>query len=69
MKIPGVLSLDVEGITGADGVAEIWIHNVKHMACRIMASAVGRRGDYRDHGRAWDQAGKNAHYGPFEWAG
>ncbi len=68
VEIPGVLSLEVEGVTGADGVAEIWIRNVKHLACRMMASAVGRRGAYQDHGLSWNHTGKNAHYGPFDWA-
>ena len=69
VQIPGVLDIEVEGITGADGTSEVWIRNVKHLACRMMASALGRRGDYRDHGTRWDHAGKNAHYGPFEWRG
>jgi hypothetical protein len=38
------------------------------MACRMLAAAIGRRGDYRDHGQRWNHAGKNGHYGPFEWA-
>jgi hypothetical protein len=69
VEIPGVLSLEIEALAGADGASEIWISNVRHMACRAMAAALGRRGEYRDHGRRWDHAGKNAHYGPFEWAG
>lgn len=64
-----VAAVVVEGITGADGATEIWIRNVKHLACRAMASAIGRRGDYRDHGFEWNHAGKNAHYGPFDGAG
>ncbi len=68
VEIPGVLDLEVEAPTGVDGTSEIWITNIKHMACRMMASAIGRRGDYRGHGWRWNHAGKNAHYGPFEWA-
>ncbi|MBI4637959.1 MAG: DUF1326 domain-containing protein [Candidatus Rokubacteria bacterium] len=68
VQIPGVLDLEVEGILGADGSTEVWIRNLKHLACRMMASAIGRRGDYQDHGMRWNHAGKNAHYGPFEWA-
>jgi hypothetical protein len=67
VDIPGILHLEVEAITGADGVSEIWIRNVKHMASRALAVALGRRGDYRDHGRSWNHAGNNAHYGPFDW--
>lgn len=69
VDIPGILHLEVEAIPGADGVSEVWIRNVKHMASRALAVALGRRGEYRDHGRRWDHAGKNAHYGPFEWNG
>jgi hypothetical protein len=66
--IPGVLELDVEGIVGADGRREIWIDNLKHMAARLLASAVGRRGRYEDQDRRWNHDDKNAHYGPFTWA-
>lgn len=69
VEIPGVLDIEVEGVIGADGVTEVWIQNLKHLACRMMASAIGRRGDYQDHGMRWNHAGRNAHYGPFEWAG
>lgn len=69
VAIPGVLDIEVDGVIGADGVSEIWIHNLKHLACRTMASAIGRRGNYHDHGVRWNHAGRNAHYGPFEWAG
>ena len=34
-----------------------------------MASAIGRRGRYEDHGVRWNHAERNAHYGPFEWTG
>jgi hypothetical protein len=68
VEIPGVLDIEVEGIIGADGASEIWIRNIKHMACRVLASAIGRRGDYRDHGIEWNHTGRNAHYGPFDWA-
>lgn len=69
VDVAEILHLEVEAILGADGLREVWIENVKHLACRVMASAIGRRGDYRDHARRWDHAGKNAHYGPFGWAG
>jgi hypothetical protein len=68
VEIPDVLRLDVEGIAGADGITEVWIRNVKHMAARALACAVGRTVDYRDHGIRWDHTGKNGHYGPFEWS-
>ena len=68
VEIPEILAIEVEGIVGVDGRTEIWIQNIKHMACRMMAAAIGRRGDYRDHGQRWNHAGKNGHYGPFEWA-
>lgn len=69
VEIPGILDLDVDGILGADGRKEIWIENVKHMASRLLAAAVGRRGRYEDQGRRWNHDDKNAHYGPFAWAG
>lgn len=69
VEIPGVLDLEVEALTGRDGRSEIWIQNVRHMAARALAAALGLRGHYHDRGQRWDHTGKNAHYGPFEWAG
>jgi hypothetical protein len=69
VTIPGLLGLDVEGLVGVDGRKEIWIDNLKHMASRLLACAVGRRARYEHQGRRWDHDGKNAHYGPFAWAG
>jgi len=66
---PDVLDIEVEATPGFDGASEVWITNLKHMACRMMAAAVGRRGHYDDQGRRWDHTGRNAHYGPFEWEG
>jgi hypothetical protein len=59
----------VEGLVGVDGRKEIWIDNLKHMASRLLACAVGRRGRYEDQGRRCNHDNKNAHYGPFVWAG
>jgi len=69
IAIPGILDLEVEAMTGADGASEIWIRNVKHMASRLLALALGRRTTYTADGVCWDHAGRNAHYGPFEWHG
>jgi len=69
VEIPGILDIEVEAVVGADGASEIWLQNLKHMACRMMAVAIGRRGAYRDHGQHWDHRGKNGHYGPFAWSG
>jgi hypothetical protein len=68
VKIPDVLDVEVEAVIGGDGKSEIWLQNLKHMACRIMAVAIGRRSEYRDHGMRWDHGGKNGHYGPFAWS-
>jgi len=68
VEIPDVMDVEVEAVVGADGTSEIWLQNLKHMACRVMAVATGRRGEYRDHGRRWDHRGKNGHYGPFTWS-
>jgi hypothetical protein len=68
VEIPSVLDLEVEGIVGVDGRKEVWIDNLKHMASRLLACAVGRRGRYEDQGWRWNHDDKNAHYGPFTWA-
>ena len=68
VEIPGILDVEAEGIVGADGASEIWIRNVKHMASRALAAAIGRSGTYRDPEMHWDHRGKKAHYGPFDWS-
>lgn len=68
VEIPGIMDVEVEAVVGADGTSEIWLQNLKHMACRMMAVAVGRRGEYRDHGMRWNHGGKNGHYGPIAWS-
>ncbi len=67
--IPGVLDLEVEGVVGRDGVSPSWIDNVRHFVSGRLAAAKTLRGSYTDHGSAWDNAGRNAHYASFEWSG
>jgi len=69
VDIPGLLELEIEALPGRDGRKEVWIDNVRHMAARALAVALARRGRWQDGDRRWDHSGKNAHYGPFEWAG
>lgn len=69
IEIPEILDVTVEGILGADEKSEIWIRNLKHLACRMIAAAIGQRGHYRDHGMFWNHTDKSALYGPFEWTG
>ncbi len=69
VRIPDVLDIEVEGLIGADGRREIWIENIRHMAARRLAAAIGRRGRYTRDAARWNHDGKNAHYGPFDWAG
>jgi hypothetical protein len=34
-----------------------------------LAAARAVRGVYRDHGRLWDNTGRNGHYSSFVWTG
>lgn len=69
VEIPGVLDIEVEGIEGVERGREVWLENVRHFAARRLAAARSRRSTYRDHGLAWENAGRNAHYAPFDWSG
>lgn len=66
--IPGVMALEVEGLLGGDGKTEVWLQNIRHFACRMMAAARGTVATYRDRGVDWNNTGRNAHYGSFEWS-
>jgi hypothetical protein len=67
-RIPDLLDIEIEGIEGPDG-NESWIDNVRHFVSRRLAAARASRGTYRDHGFAWNGAGRNGHYSGFEWHG
>ena len=68
-RIRDVLDIEVEGVEGAEPGTETWIDNVRHLVARRLAAARTQRGLYRDHGWAWDNTGKNAHYASFDWRG
>jgi hypothetical protein len=67
--IPGVLDVEVEGLTGRDRAREVWIDNVRHFAAPRLALARATRSRFRDHGLCLDHAGRNAHYAPISWSG
>ena len=68
-KIPGVLDVEIEGIEGRVGGAEVWLDNVKHFVSGRLAAAKATRSSFKDHGLDWNNTGRNGHYAPFEWTG
>ena len=67
--IPDVLDIEIEGVQGADRAGEVWLENVAHPVSRRLAVARAIRSTYRDHGVAWNNTGRNAHYARFDWSG
>jgi hypothetical protein len=65
----GLLDCELEGIEGREPGTEAWIDNVRHPVSSRLAAARATRGTYRDHGLAWDNAGRNGHYSSFVWTG
>jgi hypothetical protein len=65
----GVLDCELEGIEGREPGTPSWIDNVKHPVSSRLAAARAVRGVYRDHGRLWDNTGRNGHYSSFVWTG
>lgn len=68
-RIPGVLDVEIEGVEGRPGGAEVWLDNVRHFVASRLAAARATRSSYRDHGFVWNNTGRNGHYAAFEWAG
>jgi hypothetical protein len=65
----GVLDCELEGVEGRQPGTESWIENVKHPVSPRLAAARATRGTYHDHGRTWDNTGRNGHYASFAWTG
>jgi hypothetical protein len=61
--------MEVEGIAGRQGDAEVWLDNVRHPVSSRLAAARGLALTFRDHGLAWSHAGRNGHYSGFAWTG
>jgi hypothetical protein len=68
-KIGDVLDVEIEGIEGRAAGSEVWIDNVRHPVSSRLAAARATRMSYRDHGLAWNNAGRNGHYSAFVWTG
>lgn len=68
LEVPGVMEMGVEGVEGLPGKV-MQITNAHHPANSTLNVARSTRTTYKDHGFAWDNSGKNAHYAPFEWQG
>jgi hypothetical protein len=68
VSIPDILDVVVEPAGGANPLREMVITNTRHACGPDLPVARGVRGTFRDHGFAWDNAGKNGHYKRIEWA-
>ncbi len=67
-RIPGILDVEYEGILGFDGSAS-WLDNLRHFVSRRLYTCRSTRSIFKDHGMDWNNAGRNAYYTSFEWAG
>jgi len=70
MRIPNVLESELEAIKGLQG-NECTIQNAPAALALPFPPIVARSSAncYADHGMAWDNAGKNAFYSRFRYAG
>jgi hypothetical protein len=67
--IQDILDVAVEPAGGASPPREMVITNTRHTCGPDLPVARGVRGVFRDHGYAWDNAGKNGHYKLIGWRG
>jgi hypothetical protein len=71
VEIPGILSLDVEAVTGGDGKTPVVVKNGPAAGPGVPDIVVARSNRYRytDHGIDWDYAGRSATIRPVEASG
>jgi hypothetical protein len=71
LRIPGALTLEVEGIAGADANREALVVNPALYGAAGFDPVIARSTRYTltDHGMEWDNSGKNAFYSRFAYEG
>ena len=70
LRIPGVLQLDIEGVTGADPNRESLVTNPALYGAMGSDPVIAHstKYAYQDHGMVWDNSGKNSFYSRFTYA-
>jgi len=70
LRIPGVLQLDIEGVTGADPNRESLVTNPALYGAMGSDPVIAHstKYAYQDHGMVWDNSGKNGFYSRFTYA-
>ncbi len=67
--IPGIMEFHIEGIkAGPRRRSPLRLENTGHPVSSKLALAKGAGSTYNDHGMAWDNTGRNAHYARFQWS-
>ncbi len=71
LRIPGALTLEVEGIAGGDPNRESLVVNPALYGAAGFDPVIARSTNYtfNDHGMEWDNSGKNAFYSRFAYEG
>lgn len=67
LRIPDILDIDIEAITGRDGTEPLWATNATHPVSSKLALAQSRAYRYADHNLVWDVSETNGHFAPFRW--
>ena len=68
VTIPGIMDFSVEGILASRQQSEpMRLENTAHPVNSSLALAKGTASTFTDHGKTWDNSGRNGHYSTFEW--
>jgi hypothetical protein len=70
LRIPGTLTLEVEGVAGGDPNREAQVTNPALYGAPGFDPVIARSTQYtfKDHGMEWDNSGKNAFYSRFAYS-
>jgi hypothetical protein len=70
LRIPNILDIEVEGITGGDPNSDATVTNPPLYAGAGFDPVISRstKDTYHDHGLEWDNTGKNGFYSNFAYA-
>ena len=67
LRIPEVMTIDIEAITGRDGSDPLWVTNAAHPVTSQLSLACSNAYQYKDYNLAWDVSETNGHFAPFSW--
>ena len=70
VEVPGLLEMEIEGVTGRSPEEPMWIEGSRHPVNSRLAFARAKRNRADAFGLDWNDASgtKNGHFAPFSWA-